>query len=70
VLFEYSAAERASEYLPQWADFKNGKWWFNERPGLGIEFDASECRQVAEVTEPIGNRRPEYYRPDGSFTQW
>ena len=70
VLFEYSAAERASEYLPQWADFKNGKWWFNERPGLGIEFDASKCRQVAEVTEPIGNRRPEYYRPDGSFTQW
>jgi L-alanine-DL-glutamate epimerase-like enolase superfamily enzyme len=70
VLFEYGGGNYEAPHLPKWADFKNGKWWFNERPGLGVEFDASKCRQVAEVTEPIGNRRPEYYRPDGSFTQW
>jgi len=70
VLFEYAGGNYDATHLPQWADFKNGKWWFNDRPGLGVEFDAGKCRQIAEVTEPIGNRRPEYYRPDGSFTQW
>ena len=70
VLFEYAGDNYEAPHLPQWADFKNGKWWFNERPGLGVEFDVSKCRQIAEITEPIGDRRPEYYRPDGSFTQW
>jgi L-alanine-DL-glutamate epimerase-like enolase superfamily enzyme len=70
VLFEYGGDNYNAQHLPQWADFKSGKWWFNDRPGLGVEFDPSKCRQIAEVTEPIGNRRPEYFRPDGSFTQW
>ena len=69
VLFEYAGSNYAAAYLPQWADFKNGKWWFNERPGLGVEFDPSQCRQVAEITSGVTGR-PEYYRPDGSFTNW
>jgi L-alanine-DL-glutamate epimerase-like enolase superfamily enzyme len=70
VLFEFGGSNYRAPHLPQWAEFKEGKWWFNDRPGLGIEFDASKCRQIAEITEPIGDQRSEYHRPDGSFTQW
>jgi hypothetical protein len=69
VLFEYAGSNYRVEHLPHWADFKDGKWWFNERPGLGVEFDPSRCRQIAEITEGVTDRR-EYYRPDGSFTNW
>ena len=69
VLFEYDADNYEASHLPEWAEFKNGKWWFNERPGLGVKFDPTKCRQIAEITEPIVGR-PEYYRPDGSFTNW
>jgi hypothetical protein len=37
--------------------------------GLGVEFDASKCRRIAEITEKVVGR-PECYRPDGSFTNW
>ncbi len=69
VLFEWAGTNYEVEHLGQWAEFKNGKWWFNERPGLGVEFDPSKCRLIGETTEAIVGR-PEYYRPDGSFTEW
>ncbi len=56
-------------HLPAVYDFRNGKMWPNERPGLGAEFDPSRADLVLEVTEqsrPI----PLYYRPDGSVTNW
>lgn len=56
-------------HLPEVYDFRNGKMWPNERPGLGVEFDPSRADLVLEVTErsrPI----PLYYRPDGSVTNW
>lgn len=56
-------------HLPQVYDFRNGKMWPNERPGLGVEFDPDRADLVLEVTEqsrPI----PLYYRPDGSVTNW
>jgi L-alanine-DL-glutamate epimerase-like enolase superfamily enzyme len=60
---------REIPYLPQHYDFKNGKMWPNARPGLGVEFDASRVRMLAEVTQknaPI----PLFRRPDGSITNW
>ena len=56
-------------HLPQCYDFRNGKMWPNDRPGLGVEFDVNRLDMVAEITEharPI----PLYHRPDGSVTNW
>ena len=56
-------------YLPQHYDFKNGKIWLNQRPGLGVEFDAKRLPLTAEFTkrsQPI----PLFHRGDGSFTNW
>lgn len=56
-------------HLPRHFDFKNGKAWPNRRPGLGVEFDASRLKMIAEVAtreRPI----PLYHRPDGSITNW
>ncbi len=70
VLMEMTGAGPSQEpYLPQCLDFKNGKLWPNERPGLGVTFDASKAKQIAEVTErsaPV----PMFHRPDGSITNW
>lgn len=60
---------REIAYLPQHYDFRKGKMWPNDRPGLGVTFDASKLPMTAEFTE----RRlpsPMFQRPDGSFTNW
>ena len=56
-------------YLPKSYDFRNGKLWPNERPGLGVEFDPSGMRLLTEVTEHT-QAITVYHRPDGSFTNW
>lgn len=56
-------------YLPKHFDYKDGKLWVHERPGLGVEFDASKLPLTAEFTtrnQPIKIFR----RPDGSLTNW
>ncbi|MCA1606737.1 MAG: mandelate racemase/muconate lactonizing enzyme family protein [Acidobacteria bacterium] len=56
-------------YLPRHFDFKDGKLWPNDRPGLGVEFDAKRLAVTAEFTkrnQPIKLLR----RPDGSLTNW
>lgn len=60
---------RNEPHLPQHFDFRNGKLWPNRRPGLGVEFDPSRAKLLAEVTERV---RPiqTYNRPDGSITNW
>jgi galactonate dehydratase len=69
VLFEYNYQSQKIPYLPQYTDFKDGKLWPNERPGLGVELDLKPLRMVAEITQPITDRVL-YYRPDGSITNW
>ncbi len=57
------------DYLPKAFDFKDGKMWPNTRPGLGVEFDSSKVKLLAEIdkfAQPI----PLYRRPDGSITNW
>jgi L-alanine-DL-glutamate epimerase-like enolase superfamily enzyme len=56
-------------YLPKYYDFKDGKLWPNERPGVGVEFDDKALKLTAEFTkrnQPIKILQ----RPDGSFTNW
>jgi galactonate dehydratase len=56
-------------YLPQHFDYKEGKLWPNDRPGLGVTLDTTKLPLTAEFTtrsQPI----PLYRRPDGSITNW
>ena len=56
-------------YLPRHFDFKNGKMWPNRRPGIGVEFDPSRVKMVAEITEHSQPIRV-FRRSDGSITNW
>jgi len=70
LLMEYNFEGRTMPYLPQCLDFKNGKLYPNERPGLGVELDMKYLKMVAEFTEPQTARAQTYFRPDGSITNW
>ena len=70
VLMEMRGNGAAEEpHLPQHFDFRQGKLWPNERPGLGVEFDPSRAELLAEITEHA-RPTPLYERPDGSVTNW
>jgi galactonate dehydratase len=69
VLMEYNFEGRTNPQAPVCLDFKQGKLYPNERPGLGVELDMKHLQQIGEVTEPNRNRQL-YYRPDGSITNW
>jgi L-alanine-DL-glutamate epimerase-like enolase superfamily enzyme len=56
-------------YLPKSFDFRDGKLWPNQRPGLGVEFDASKLTLLTEISERT-QPTPIYRRPDGSVTNW
>lgn len=68
------------EYMPRYAgcfphvsvcvDFKDGKLYPNNRPGLGVELDFKRLQKVAEITERVTERAATYFRPDGSITNW
>lgn len=70
VLMEYNFQGRTLPHVPVCLDFKNGKLYPNDRPGLGVELDMKQLRQIAEITEPVTNRAQTYFRPDGSITNW
>lgn len=70
LLMEYSYQGKTLPHLPACLDFKDGKLYPNERPGLGVEFDASKCTQIMEVTQRDEARMQTYFRPDGSITNW
>ena len=70
VVMEYNYQGRALPHLPVCLDFKNGKLYPNDRPGLGVEVDFKQLTQIAEFTEPDFQRGQLYYRSDGSITNW
>jgi galactonate dehydratase len=70
VLMEYNYQGRTLPHLPVCLDFKNGKLYPNDRPGLGVELDMKQLKQIAEITQPVTNRAQTYFRPDGSITNW
>ena len=47
-------------------NFKEGKIFPNNRPGIGVVFDRGKTNKIDEITEagPVSG----YSRPDGSFT--
>jgi L-alanine-DL-glutamate epimerase-like enolase superfamily enzyme len=69
VLMEYNFQGKTLPHLPVCLDFKEGKLYANDRPGLGVELDMKQLKLVTEVSQPITNRQL-YYRPDGSITNW
>jgi len=70
VLMEYNYQGRELPHLPKCLDFKEGKLYPNDRPGLGVELDTKPLTQIAEFTQPDFQRGQLYYRPDGSITNW
>ena len=70
LLMEYNFQGRTLPHLPVCLDFKNGKLYPNDRPGLGVELDMSKLKMIAEITQPVTARAQTYFRPDGSITNW
>lgn len=70
VLMEYNFQGHTFDYLPQCLDFKDGKLYPNQRPGLGVELDTKPLTLITEITKPWTKRAQLYYRPDGSITNW
>ncbi len=70
VLMEYNYQGRTLPHLPVCLDFKDGKLYPNDRPGLGVELDMKRLTPVTEITQPVTSRAQTYFRPDGSITNW
>jgi galactonate dehydratase len=68
VLLEYNYGSQPIDYLPECLDFRDGKAYTNDRPGLGVTLDMTRIKPVGEVTQP--GRRNVYERPDGSLGHW
>jgi len=65
---EYNYGAALPPYLTEFVDFREGKCWPNDRPGLGVSVDTAQLTQVAEHTEAI--RGNTYRRRDGSPSHW
>jgi galactonate dehydratase len=70
VLMEYNFQGRTLAHLPVCLDFKDGKLYPNERPGIGVELDMKQLTLLTEITQPVTARAQTYFRPDGSITNW
>jgi hypothetical protein len=55
VLFEYNYGHQSIDYLPEYVDFKAGKLYPNDRPGLGVTLDPKPLT-------PIGGRSARTHR--------
>jgi L-alanine-DL-glutamate epimerase-like enolase superfamily enzyme len=60
---------RTYPYLPKVYDFKDGKLWPNDRPGLGVELDMSQLTLLGEYATYRAGMLLNH-RPDGSFVNW
>ena len=60
---------RTWPHLPEVYDFRDGRMWPNDRPGLGVTVDFDALRQIAEYDEYRAGMLMNH-RPDGSFMNW
>jgi galactonate dehydratase len=70
VLMEYNYGGKTIPHMPVGLDFKNGKLYPNDRPGLGVELDMSQLKMIAVIDQPVTARAQTFFRPDGSITNW
>lgn len=70
LLIEYNCDQQKLPYLKTSVDFRNGKIYPNDRPGLGVELEMKSLKLVCEVTKPLNDRAQTYFRTDGSITNW
>lgn len=56
-------------YLSNAYDFREGKLWPNDRPGIGVDVDTTKLQQIGDFTERY-TAIPMIRRPDGSYTNW
>ena len=78
VLMEYNYGGRPIDYLPECLDFKNGKAYTNQRPGLGVTADmkrlthdrrghgagpAERLQAAGRVADALVERRTEHAEP-------
>jgi galactonate dehydratase len=70
LLMEYGFEGKELSHVPVCLDFKDGKLYPNDRPGLGVELDMSKLAPIMEVTKYDTHRAQTYFRPDGSITNW
>lgn len=68
VLMEFNLHDRPVPYLPDFLEFRDGKVWANDRPGLGLTIDEAQLTFIEEMSEAAPG--PTYLRPDGSPTHW
>ena len=54
-------------YLRQGYDFRQGSYWPDDRPGIGVDVDTSKLQLIGEFTERYA-AIPIVRRPDGSYT--
>jgi galactonate dehydratase len=68
VLVEIGSNTSLPGHIKEGLEFKEGKCWPNQRPGLGVALEMSRLTLLGEVTTP--GRKLYYRRPDGSLTHW
>ncbi len=68
VVMEYNYGTTMPPYVTEFVEFREGKCWSNDRPGLGISLNTAQLTPIAEHTTPAtGNT---YRRRDGSPSHW
>jgi L-alanine-DL-glutamate epimerase-like enolase superfamily enzyme len=68
VIVEIGSNTALPSHIKEGLDFRAGKCWPNDRPGLGVTLEMSQLTQIGEVTKE-GNKLY-YFRKDGSLTHW
>ena len=68
VVMEYNYGTTMPPYVAEFVDFRDGKCWPNDRPGLGITLNMAQLTPVAEHTTSVGGNT--YRRRDGSPSHW
>ena len=68
VIVEIGSNTSLPSHIAEGLDFKAGKCWPNDRPGLGVTLEMSQLTQIGEVT--VEGYKLYYFRKDGSLTHW
>jgi len=64
------APEKPAYFNQDLVDFRNGKLYLNERPGLGVKFDPSKADFIMEIKSNTKYPHPYLKSPDGAIHNW